>query len=175
MLTSFFKKLADGKFLVLIVAGCLVLSAKLNAQEIEWQNTIGGSGYDRLFSSQQTNDGGYITGGISYSNISGDKTENCIGNWDYWIVKTDATGNIQWQNTIGGNGNDFLLSIQQTVDGGYILGGSSASNISGDKTENSNGWDDYWLVKTDATGNIQWQNTIGGNDWDELILHSTNY
>jgi hypothetical protein len=134
---------------------------------IQWQNTIGGSGNDYLYCIRQTNDGGYILGGFSDSNISGDKTENSNGARDYWIVKTDATGNIQWQNTIGGSNNDWLYSIEQTADNGYILGGYSTSNISGDKTENSNGQEDYWIVKTDASGNIQWQNTIGGaaNDY----------
>ncbi|HKR05102.1 MAG TPA: T9SS type A sorting domain-containing protein [Bacteroidia bacterium] len=135
---------------------------------IQWQNTIGGNSLDDLSTIQQTSDGGYILGGHSNSNISGDKTENCIGNYDYWIVKTDSTGNIQWQNTIGGSDDDRLYSIQQTTDNGYILGGFSNSDISGDKTENSNGSYDMWIVKTDSTGNIQWQNTIGGNNWDDL-------
>lgn len=135
---------------------------------IEWQNTIGGSDDDLLLSFQQTADGGYILGGVSKSNISGDKAENCFGDWDYWIVKTDASGNIQWQNTIGGTNRDLLRSVQQTADGGYILGGESYSDISGDKTENCIGYSDYWIVKTDALGNIQWQNTIGGSHIDEL-------
>ncbi|MBK9638387.1 MAG: hypothetical protein IPO63_11420 [Bacteroidetes bacterium] len=56
--------------------------------------------------------------------------------------------------------DDIFNSIQQTRDGGYILGGDSASNISGDKTENSLGGYDYWIVKIDAIGNIQWENTM---------------
>lgn len=136
---------------------------------ILWQNTIGGTDDDFLLSIQQTAEGGYILGGFSLSNISGDKTENCYGGFgDYWLVKTDALGNIEWQNTIGGTGSDNLYSMQQTVDGGYILGGYSLSNISGDKTENSNGVEDYWIVKTDASGNVQWQNTIGGSSNDNL-------
>jgi hypothetical protein len=142
------------------------------AQEIEWQNTIGGSLTDHLSSIQQTSDGGFILGGQSTSDISGDKTENSLGGIDYWIVKTDAVGNIQWQNTIGGNLDDALRSVQQTTDGGYIIGGTSNSNISGDKTENSNGDDDYWIVKTDSIGNIQWQNTIGGSNDDWLFPFS---
>ncbi len=130
---------------------------------IQWQNTIGGNDWDNLFSIQQTSDGGYILGGFSASNISGDKTENSIGYSDFWIVKTDASGSIQWQNTIGGNDYEELNSIQQTSDDGYILGGFSNSYISGDKTENSIG---PWIVKTNTSGNIQWQKTIGGsNDW----------
>ncbi|MBP6512530.1 MAG: T9SS type A sorting domain-containing protein [Bacteroidia bacterium] len=133
---------------------------------ILWQNTIGGSGDDDLYSIQQTTDGGYILGGYSLSNLSGDKSENSLGGQDYWVVKVDAIGNIQWQNTIGGNASDPLYAIQQTIDGGYILGGWSLSYISGDKTEDGKGSQDYWIVKTDATGNIQWQKTIGGNSGD---------
>jgi hypothetical protein len=119
---------------------------------IMWQNTIGGTHWDKLETIHQTTDGGYILGGISLSNISGDKTENCIGGWDFWVVKTDSIGNILWQNTIGGDSdegsnvtNQPLLEL--TSDGGYILGGFSESNISGDKTENSMGLFDYWIVK----------------------------
>ncbi|MBK7887450.1 MAG: T9SS type A sorting domain-containing protein [Bacteroidetes bacterium] len=142
---------------------------------IQWQNTIGGSAIDELFSLQQTTDEGYILGGRSYSNISWDKTENCKGDFDYWVVKTDSLGNILWQNTLGGSGVDNLQSINQTIDGGFILGGWSYSNISWDKTEKSFGVGDYWIVKTDFNGNIEWQNTIGGNGYEELqFLHPTS-
>ncbi|HKR06808.1 MAG TPA: T9SS type A sorting domain-containing protein [Bacteroidia bacterium] len=166
------------KKIALLVSSFLFLVSCSFGQEIEWQNTIGGSLNDWLYSVQQTTDGGYILGGHSGSNISGDKTENSIGgtSWDYWVIKTDASGNIQWQNTIGGNDIDILYSIQQTNDGGYILGGYSVSNISGDKTENSIGGADYWIVKTDASGNILWQNTIGGNgdDWLNCVKQTTD-
>jgi hypothetical protein len=140
---------------------------------IQWQNTIGGSNADNLNSIQQTSAGGYILGGSSISDVSGDKTENTHGNQgvpDYWIVKLNSSGSIQWQNTIGGNNYDFLISIQQTFDGGYILGGISFSNISGDKTENCLGSDDYWIIKISPSGSIQWQNTIGGNVQDAISL-----
>ena len=133
-----------------------------------WDNTIGGSGNDILTSVQQTSDGGYILGGYSNSTISGDKTEDSLGGNDFWVVKTDAAGVIQWQNTIGGNSFDNLRSVHQTADGGYILGGNSGSNISGDKTENSLGGADYWVVKIDSSGNILWDNTIGGSGSDNL-------
>jgi hypothetical protein len=136
---------------------------------IQWQNTIGGSAFDYLSSVIQTTDKGYLLGGYSSSSISGDKTVNCLGSHDFWIVKIDSIGNIQWQSTIGGGLSDMLVSAKQTIDGGYILGGSSGSNISADKSENCiGGWFDYWLVKTDVSGNIQWENTIGGSSDDQL-------
>ncbi|MBK7969764.1 MAG: hypothetical protein IPK08_12930 [Bacteroidetes bacterium] len=105
----------------------VLISTVSFAQEIEWQNTIGGSGNDWLNSIAKTADGGYILGGTSRSNISGDKTENSNGIEDYWIVKTDSIGNIKWQNTIGGVGVDAFRSVIQTVDMGYLLGGWSDS------------------------------------------------
>ncbi|MBK7442827.1 MAG: T9SS type A sorting domain-containing protein [Bacteroidetes bacterium] len=138
---------------------------------ITWQNSIGGSGSDLLYSIQMTSDGGFIIGGNSSSNISADKTENSIGLTDYWVVKLNSDGLIEWQNTIGGNNNDILYSIQQTTDGGYILGGYSLSGISGDKTENLIGgsyYGDYWVIKLGSSGNILWQNTIGGSSEDIL-------
>ncbi len=135
---------------------------------IEWQNTIGGTSSDELEVVRQTFDGGFIVGGSSKSNISGDKTENKKGPLDYWIVKLDILGNIEWENTIGGSGSDNLTDMIQTVDGGYLIGGYSDSGISGDKTENSQGGYDYWVIKLDATGSIIWQNTIGGNYFDYL-------
>ena len=144
------------------------VSSLAYAQEIEWQNSIGGSGDDFLSSVLQTTDGGYILSGWSGSNISGDKTENCYGAYDCWIVKIDAIGNIEWQNTIGGNDNDDLIKVIETDDGGFLLGALSESNISVDKTENSKGGVDYWILKIDSVGNIIWQHTIGGAGDDEL-------
>ena len=137
---------------------------------IQWENTIGGSYPDLLYVVRQTVDGGYIVGGASQSGISGDKTENSMGIFDYWVVKTDSVGNIEWQQTIGGSNSDYLYNVLQTTDGGYILAGSSMSNITGDKTENSWGAFDYWIMKIDSVGNILWQNTIGGNEYDVLNI-----
>lgn len=143
---------------------------------ILWQKTIGGSNTDFSTAFEATTDGGYILGGYSTSNISGEKTENSNGQIDIWIVKVDDSGNIQWQNTIGGAGDDYLISMQQTSDGGYIVGAGSDSNISGDKTENSRGGLDYWLLKLDASGNITWQKTYGGNqpEFDTYIVETAD-
>lgn len=129
---------------------------------IEWQNTIGGTMSDFLYSLQQTNDGGYILGGRSVSDSGGDKTENSRGTADFWVVKIDSSGNITNQKTLGGADTDKLCRVRQTSDGGYILGGESDSDISGEKTENSMGSTDNWIIKTDSLFNIQWQNTLGG-------------
>jgi hypothetical protein len=139
---------------------------------IEWDKTIGGSLNDGCTAIQQTSDGGYIAGGWSSSNRSGEKSEDSRGSTDYWVVKLDHEGNVQWDKTIGGNDFDDLYALQQTSDGGYILGGNSASNKSGEKSENLRGsnlatWD-YWIVRLDRNGNIQWDKTIGGDQYDNF-------
>jgi hypothetical protein len=156
------------KNIFLKILSLTLISNVVSAQSIEWQNTIGGTGHEQIQSVRQTADGGYICGGYSDSNISGDKTENCIGLRDCWVVKLDSSGSIQWQNTIGGDSIDIVSSIMQTSDGEYVCGASSKSNISLDKTENNLGGYDYWIFKLDANGNILWQNTIGGNNDDYL-------
>ncbi|MBC8045856.1 MAG: hypothetical protein H7Y00_03625, partial [Fimbriimonadaceae bacterium] len=149
----------------------VLTSFSQTAPEIEWQNTIGGASSDILTSIQQTSDNGYIAGGYSYSGHSGDKSESSKGGADYWIIKLDVSGNIQWQKTIGGSNNEDIYSLQQTPDNGYLLGGWSTSGISGDKTEANIGGADIWIVKLDSTGNIMWQNSIGGtgNDYINYI------
>ena len=140
---------------------------KLDAQgSKQWEQTLGGSNYDGATSVHQTTDGGYIVGAQSNSPVSGDKTQASQGLVDYWVIKLDAQGAKQWERTLGGDANDALLSVQQTPDGGYLLGGYSSSSASGDKTEVSRGKWDYWLVKLDSQGAKQWDRTLGGNKQD---------
>ncbi len=142
---------------------------KLNEQgHQEWQKSLGGNQADYLYSIGLTQDGGYILGGSSFSGISGDKTDSCRGLNDYWIVKLDARGEIQWQKTLGGAGSDQLLSIRQTSDLGYILGGSSDSPASSEKKEPSRGSMDFWIIKLDSKGTILWQKTLGGENYELL-------
>src|SRR6185437_6613062 len=120
-----------------------------------------------------TTDGGYIVGGTSSSDSSGDKTSGRVAgpgsyDFDYWILKLDSVGNIQWQKTIGGTQPDALYTLSQSTDGGYIVGGSSYSSASGDKTDTCWGFVNYWILKLDASGNIQWQKDLGGDHFDQL-------
>lgn len=136
------------------------------APDIQWQKSLGGSSVDAALSIQQTTDGGYIVAGHSYSN-DGDVSGN-HGLYDYWIVKLNNTGDIQWQKSLGGSGRETAYSIQQTTDGGYILAGDSESN-DGDVTGNHGGTD-YWVVKLDSAGSIVWEKSLGGTLYD--VAHS---
>lgn len=164
---------------------------KLNAKgDEQWQRTIGGTGQEELLCAFQTTDGGYMLGGSSSSDATKtttsknalttskkemtNKSANSRGNMDYWIVKLNPQGEVQWQQTYGGKYADVLRSMEQTQDGGYILGGYSNSPQSGDKTEPSIGIGDYWVVKIDNSGTIEWQRTYGGNGDNQLyVIHQT--
>jgi hypothetical protein len=116
----------------------------------EWNVTFGGALRDVGYSVRQTNDGGYI--------ITGVKDFNYYDESDTWLIKTDESGNKEWDKTFGSDGYDFGYSAQQTNDGGYIVVGSTESFGSGDY--------DVWLIKTDAGGNELWNKTFGGISMD---------
>ena len=136
-----------------------------------WDKRYGGNRTDVALAAMQTKDGGYILGGTSSSNISGDKTQADWNNnnGDYWIIKIDSLGAKQWDRRFGTFGQDYFTDIKQTEDGGYILGGYVYMGISGDKTEPSRGFSDYWIVKIDAAGNKLWDKRFGGNLYDNLF------
>lgn len=154
-----------------LAAISMLLSLALYSQTpIQWQKCLGGSEEDRAHIIQQTTDGGYIVAGFTLSN-DGDVVGN-HGGRDYWVVKLFSTGTIDWQQPLGGTGEDRAHSIHQTTDGGYIVAGESSSN-DGDVTGN-HGNRDYWVVKLTNTGAIDWQQSLGGSDVDVAnSIHQT--
>ncbi|WP_157580471.1 Ig-like domain-containing protein [Segetibacter koreensis] len=134
----------------------------------EWDKSYGGADYDLLYNLVATPDGGFLLGGSSSSAIGGDKSEGSRGSGDYWIVKVDKSGTKQWDKTFGGSDFDNFKSLINTPGGGFLLGGYTQSGISGDKSDSSRGFYDYWVVKIDKNGNKIWDKTLGGNNLDEL-------
>ncbi|MCJ7422850.1 hypothetical protein MUP01_01085 [Candidatus Bathyarchaeota archaeon] len=120
------------------------------APSTEWNKTYGGSADDSANSLVQTDDGGYALAG--YTSSFG------VGRRDFWLVKTDSAGSMQWNKTYGGAGFDVANCVVMTADGGYALSGYTNSSGSGSL--------DFWLVKTDASGNKQWDKTYGGTNDD---------
>jgi len=122
---------------------------------VRWTRTFGGSREDYGSCVRQTADGFIIVGSTSSFNSDGNGYD-----FDLYLIKTDANGNETWEKTYGGPGNNLGSSVQQTSDGGYIIGGSMS-------TWGTNGLEDVYLVKTDANGKESWAKNFGGafNDY----------
>jgi len=120
------------------------------AGEISWQKTYGGSSFDWAFRLQQTETGGSIIAGNTFSFGAGEN--------DIWILELDNQGEISWQKTYGGASFDWPASIQPISDGGYVVTGGSYSFGAGE--------DDLWVFKLDSQGNVAWQKTYGGEKSD---------
>lgn len=133
------------------------------------QLSIGGTGIDGVADMTIVEDQ-YIWAIYSDSPIGIDKTVPNYGNYDYWIVSTDATYSINWQKSFGGNESDQLNGIVKSSEAIYIYG-SSWSDISGNKTVGSFGQEDCWIIKVDYQGNEIWQKSFGGNKYDN-VLHA---
>lgn len=159
------------KLYIFILAICATYNAIAQAPDIEWQKSYGGSSLDMGHEVQQTSDGGFIVVGITASD-NGDITGH-HGGHDIWAVKLDVSGNKEWEKALGGsnedgaqNGNYGIsqVSVKQTTDGGFIITGYSRSN-DGDVSHNYNA-QDYWIIKLNAVGAIEWQKVIGGGGSD---------
>lgn len=131
---------------------CFVLSSEgfCQAPDTLWARRYGDIYNDSGASVRQTSDGGFIIAGYTSELVTGSRPLY----YDVWLLKTDDLGDVMWDNTFGGAGNDYGHSVQETSDGGFIVAGDTGSFGAG-------GWDAY-LVKTDSTGNLQWESTFGG-------------
>jgi hypothetical protein len=127
---------------------------------VQWTKTIGGSSDEWAFSIIQSSDGGYVVAGETYSFGA--------GYFDMYVVKLDSSGNVQWTKTIGGSSDDRAFSIIQSSDGGYVVAGFTSSFGTGGA--------DFYVVKLDSSGNVQWTKTIGGSsdEWAFSIIQSSD-
>lgn len=143
---------------------------KLDAKgSIDWQKLYGSNAADGGLSVINTTDGGYaVTGYASAANGSFNGTVY-NGQTDVFILKLDASGNIQWKKLYGGSFSDIGYSIGQTTsDGGYVISGISNSSNTGTLSSiTGNGNNDFYIIKTDASGNILWQKLYGGAHDDQ--------
>ena len=149
---------------------------------IEWQQCFGGSFSENVIDINQTEDTGYIFIGSTNSNdgdVSGfHGTPGTNFNKDFWVVKLDSIGNIEWQNCLGGSQEEFPHFLELFEDGGYIVGGATQSH-DGDVIGNhsNNGYFDMWVIKLSSSGNIEWQKCLGGvadNSARSIAIKSEN-
>jgi hypothetical protein len=113
-----------------------------------------------------TRDGGLALGGASRSGPSGNKGATNFGDYDFWIVRTDAGGNKLWDRSFGGIYDDTMYCLGELPDGGFMLAGRSLSPPGGNKTSPSYGNADFWIVRIDAEGNKLWDQSFGGPEDD---------
>jgi hypothetical protein len=131
--------------------------------ETDFTITFGGSGIDDAISIVEANDGGYVILGTTNS-IDGDITDKTSTDLDFWLIKLDTSGQMQWNKTYGGSDDERARSLFKTQDGGYVLAGQSRSS-DGDVSGNQ-GFFDFWIVKVGSQGTIEWEKNYGfaGND-----------
>ncbi|WP_046758967.1 hypothetical protein [Kordia jejudonensis] len=134
--------------------------------EIDWLKTIGGTEEDTAQDIVLTPDGGYAIVGFTKS-IDGDITDHSSEQNDYWVTRLDADGNILWSKTYGGSADDRGEAIESTSDGGFIITGYSRS--ADEDVNTNNGFYDQWIVKLDAGGNIQWEQSLGFSGSDQAF------
>ncbi|MCK4511362.1 hypothetical protein KAW64_06455, partial [bacterium] len=140
------------KNVVIMLCGMLLATAAAaeTPPDTLWAREFGGGQFEWGRSVQETQDGGFITVGDTYSYGT--------GGFDVWLIKTDGGGNKTWAKTYGGIYEDRGYSVRQTADGGYVIAGVTGSYGAGAY--------DIWLIKTDGSGHVSWDKTFGGSAWD---------
>ncbi len=137
--------------------------------DIQWNKRFGSSGFDELKQIYQLPSGRYILAGTSSSPAGGEKTLGTQGGKDFWVIKLAANGNLLWDKRFGGSLNDELGAIAPTLDEGFLLGGTSFSGVSGDRTQSTQGSADYWVVRINGNGEKVWDKRYGGPGADNLM------
>ena len=143
------------------------LISKFSSKNIlEWQKTFGGSDDDRATAIVQTLDGGFAVLGFAKSTDIA-VSENA-GSKDFWLLKLTSNGNLLWEKSFGFSGADYGTDLIETKEGGFLITGVldvSASDGQGSAkstaTKHSGG--DYWAIKTDNTGALEWSRFFGGS------------
>ena len=147
-----------------------------NGKELS-QLILGGKGLDEVEKMIPTKDGGALLGIYSRSSIGGSKKTENFGEGDYWIVKLDKNGKVEWEKNYGGKDDDHLRTLALTSTG-YLIGGESRSERSGNKTEGVEEGTDLWLIALNERGEEQWQKSYNFGNRDILmgmsVIHSAD-
>nr|WP_251040644.1 T9SS type A sorting domain-containing protein [Chryseobacterium sp. ISL-6] len=154
----------------------LIIKLDKNGKELS-QSLFGGRGNDEVEKMIPTRDGGALLGIYSRSSAGGSKQTENFGEGDYWIVKLDKSGKVEWEKNFGGKGDDHLRTLALTSNG-YIIGGESRSERSGNKTIGIEEGTDLWLISLDERGDEEWQKSYNFKNRDILmgmsVIHSAD-
>ncbi|WP_228376420.1 T9SS type A sorting domain-containing protein [Chryseobacterium sp. JAH] len=138
-----------------------------NGKEVS-QLIVGGKGLDEVEKMIPTIDGGALLGIYSRSNMGGSKKTENFGDGDYWIIKLNKEGKVEWEKNYGGNGDDHIRTLAVTSNG-YIVGGESRSEKSGNKTTGLDEGSDIWLISLNERGEEIWQKSYNFKNRDILM------
>jgi gliding motility-associated-like protein len=119
-----------------------------------WDKSYGGDLEEQCQYIFPTSDGHFFLGGSSRSNLSGSKTDINRGLFDFWLVKIDEEGTQIWDKTYGGTGNETIIAVADGLFDTYWIAGGSSSDISGEKSTNAVGGEDFWIVHIDNQGTL---------------------
>ncbi|WP_228384001.1 hypothetical protein [Chryseobacterium sp. JM1] len=154
----------------------LVVKLDKNGKELS-QSIFGGKGLDEVEKMIPTRDGGVLVGMYSRSNLGGSKKTENFGEGDYWVIKLDKSGKVEWEKNFGGKADDHLRTLALTSNG-YIIGGESRSERSGNKTVGIEEGTDLWLISLNERGEEIWQKSYNFGNRDILmgtsVLHSAD-
>ncbi|WP_261511576.1 T9SS type A sorting domain-containing protein [Chryseobacterium paludis] len=141
------------------------------------QLVLGGRGLDEVEKMIPTKDGGALLGIYSRSTISGSKQTENFGEGDYYIIKLNKDGKVEWEKDFGGIGDDHLRTLALTSNG-YIIGGESISEKSGNKSVGIEEGTDLWLISLNERGEEEWQKSYNFKNRDILmgisVIHSSD-
>jgi hypothetical protein len=154
----------------------LIVRLDKNGKELS-QLTLGGKGLDEVEKMIPTKDGGALLGIYSRSNQGGSKKTENFGEGDYWIIKLSKDGKVEWEKNFGGKGDDHLRTLALTSTG-YLIGGESRSERSGNKSVGIEEGTDLWLISLDERGEEIWQKSYNFKNRDVLmgmiVLHASD-
>jgi len=145
----------------------LVVKLDKNGKELS-QLILGGKGLDEVEKMIPTKDGGALLGVYSRSNAGGSKKTENFGEGDYWIIKLNKDGKVEWEKNFGGKGDDHLRTLALTSTG-YLIGGESRSEKSGNKTVGIEEGTDLWLISLNERGEEIWQKSYNFKNRDVLM------
>jgi hypothetical protein len=145
----------------------LIIRLDKSGKELS-QLILGGKGLDEVEKMVPTKDGGALLGIYSRSDAGGSKKTENYGEGDYWIIKLSKEGKVEWEKNYGGKGDDHVRTLALTSTG-YLIGGESRSERSGNKSVGLEEGTDLWLISLDERGEELWQKSYNFKNWDVLM------